>query len=126
LTKRILPIFYEEETFHAIPFVAKAGNRFLVVVDSQDGWKEIQTLLDHLGVDAGQYRIWRREPGTDPVGILSEADQEFSSGSHPYPVDPRRPRWLEELLAGLEEEGILPVGNLAPALQAVQDYLTFA
>ena len=39
-----------------------------------------------------------------------------------YPVNPNRPTWLQELLDRLAREGVLPVGELAPVLQATELY----
>jgi hypothetical protein len=120
--RKPLPIFRFPETFQAIPLVAKAGLPFLVLAASESDGDGVQALLDGLGVSPEQYRI--RRVGLEEVDLnsaLAQAQQEFSHYKT-YLVDPNQPHWLQDLLAGLEEEGVLPIGDLAPALQATDRY----
>jgi len=118
LTKGTLPVFLEG-TYHAIPVAAKSGRPFLVFTASQAGLEQVQKLLNAMGVKPEQYQIWVVE---NVLVGLGRAQQEFSSRFHLYPVNPQRPHWLQELLAGLEEQGAIPVGDLEPALQATERY----
>lgn len=121
-TKRLLPIFYALETFHAIPFVAKTGSPFLVIAASQAEEDGIRALLDDLKTSRDQYLIRRSDlEKMDRPASLAKVLQEFTH-DNTYPIDPSRPAWFEELLAQLQQKGIIPIGDLTPALQATERY----
>ncbi len=117
--RKFLPIFSRPSTFQAIPLVARAGLPFVVLAATELEEQAVQALLDASGVPRQQYvlrRVESREQG------LERAMSEFSARYATYPVNPDRPNWLQELLAGLEEIGVIPVGDLEPALQRTQEY----
>lgn len=106
-----------------IPIAAKAGP-VLILVGSQAGLEEVGALMGRLSIPSDGYQI--RVIGEEGVpGELARAKQEFSGQFHLYPVNPQRSDWLAQLLAGLEEQGQLPVGDLGLAIQATQDYFQF-
>jgi len=118
---RLLPVFYSTETFQGIPLVAKGRSPFLVIASSQAEEDAVLSLLDGLDIGRRQYRIWRRDlREQDLLGALAAVRKEFADYA-PYPVDPRED-WLKNLLAILQEEGMIPVGDLGPALQATERY----
>ncbi|MBI3333361.1 MAG: hypothetical protein HYZ93_04645 [Candidatus Omnitrophica bacterium] len=120
--KRLLPVFYARETFHAIPLVAKSGSPFLVIAGSQVEEDGVRALLGDLKISKDQYLIQRYDlEGLDRSAALAKALQEFAH-YRTYAVDPNRPAWLQDLLASLQEEGIMPIGDTAPALQATERY----
>lgn len=124
VTKQILPVFFERGTFSALPIAAKAGS-VLILVASQSGLEEVRTLLGRLAIPLDHYQIRMVDGEGQILDALVRAEQEFSGTYHVYPVDPRRPDWFRQLMAGLEEQGNLPVGDLEPAIQAAQDYFQF-
>ena len=78
--------------------------------------------MDEIGVGREQYLVWRLDiEGIAVAEALAKAQREFAH-YNTYPVDPNRPAWLQDLLARLEKEGIIPVGELTPALQATERY----
>ncbi len=118
---RLLPVFYSAETFQAIPLVAKAGSPFLVITSSQAEEDAVRSLLDGLRIGGEQYQIWRldlREQNLPEA--LAAVRKEFAHYAT-YPVDPKK-GWLKDLLAILQEEGVIPVDDLGPALQATERY----
>ena len=120
--KGILPIL-SPGTHSAVPVLAGMEEvPFVVLVDSRGGLEEVKALAQALSVPPSRYRVWLR--GVNPARILERAAGEFPD-THPYWVD-ARPGWLTNLLAGLEETGILPVGDIAPAIEASRRHLQSA
>lgn len=124
VTKRMLPVFYDQRTLPALPIAAKAGP-VLVFVTSQVGLEEVRFLLQRLAVPPAHYQIRMMQNAREIPRAFARAEQELSGQFHLYPVNPQRPDWLEQLLAGLEEQGHLPVGDLGPAMDAARDYFQF-
>ncbi len=122
VTKRLLPIFYEPETFHAIPLVAKGKLAFLVIATSDLEAEGVQVLLDDMEVSREQYQIQRPDlEGLSPFLALARAQEEFAH-YEVYPVDPNQLRWLQDLLDRLKQEGVVPLGDITPSLQATARY----
>jgi hypothetical protein len=112
-------------THQAAPLVAKAELPFVVFTDSQAGLEEVKTLLRNLSISPAQYQVWNLE-GRDPWATFQALEIENpSTRFHPVAI---RPHWLKELLAGLEEMGVLPVmeGDLDRAVGATQRYFQAA
>lgn len=124
VTKRMLPVFYAKETLSALAVAGKAGP-VLVLAASQAGAEEVRVFLERLAIPADRYQIWRVDGEDQLSAALARAEQQFSGRFHVYLVNPARADWLKELLAGLEEQGNLPVGDLGPAVQAAQEYFQF-
>ena len=57
----------------------------------------------------------------DLESAIAKAQQEFAHYDT-YPVNPKRSSWLQDLLNRLQKEGIIPVGDISPALQATERY----
>lgn len=127
VTGGILPVLNGKGTFSGIPFVARLARQPLIaLVDSQAGLEQVQILMESLSIDPNRYRIWRLDQGLSVSEALVRAQQEFP-GFHPYLVEDR-PHWLRDLLAGLEEMGILPVPvrEFERAVETTQGYFQAA
>ncbi len=119
----VMPVFYEANTFHAVPLVAQGGVPFLVIARSEEETRGLQGILDGMNVDRTQYQVWRLDVmGTDINSALAQADQRFSQYQS-YRVDSSRATWLNDLLTQLEEMGIIPIGDVLPLLLETREYL---
>jgi hypothetical protein len=120
----VLPVFYAQETWGAIPLAAKAGPILILAASSAER-AAVVDLMIRLSIPASYYEI-RMISGKEQVpAVLAQARRELSKRFEVYPVNPEQPGWLEELLSVLEEQGQLPVGDLGPAIEAAQDYFQF-
>ena len=113
----VVPIFDGRPTFSMIPPAALSGLRVVVLAASGLEEEGVRALLEELGVPPERYAIWR--------GLtLEEATrrvQDLFLGSRPLPVTPSA-TWVRDLLAGLEEAGVIPLGDLQPARRATEAY----
>ncbi len=119
----VMPVFYNANTFHAVPLVAQSGVPFLVIAPSEKEAQDVQGILDGMNVDRAQYQVWRLdEMGTDIGSALAQAESRFSQ-YQPYRVESSRPTWLNDLLTQLEEMGVIPIGDVMPLLLETREYL---
>lgn len=120
-SKRLFPIFYASETFSAIPLVAKAGLPFVAVVSSGLEEARVRALLNGLGIHPENYWIRQAGPAGDRAARLPAIREEFAGQYDVVLVEPGA-AWLQTLLAGLEEIGVLPLGGLDRALELTEQY----
>lgn len=119
--KRLFPIFYAPETFRVIPLVAKGGLPFVAIVGSDLEEARVRALLDGLGIHPENYWIRQAGPTGDRAAFLSAIHEEFAAQYEVLPVAPGE-AWLQTLLAGLEDVGVLPLGDLDRALEVTDRY----
>lgn len=111
------------ESSSAIPLVARGGLPFLVFTASGLEEGRIRAILDDLNVNPDQYQI-RPRNGMLFFEILAGLEQEFPNHTI-LSADSSQPNWLQGLLAGLEDAGVIPLDDLSPALRATKDYFQF-
>lgn len=122
-SRKRLVAFAGLESFSAIPLVARGRLPFLVFAESGLEEIRVRSILSDLNVDPDRYQI-RLKGGRDFPRILAGLEEEFP-GREILAVDSSQPNWFQELLAGLEEAGVIPLDDLTPASQATEYYFKF-
>lgn len=116
--KRLLPLFYDIGTFHVLPLIVRSKIAFVVVV-APDEEEMVRDLLNAVRAPETQYRLVVSQGKAE--GIV-KAQTEYAGNYRVHLVNKARRNWLGELLAGLEADGIIPVGEWEPALQTTERY----
>ena len=119
IQKPFLPIFYDLATFHLLPLVGKKKMFIVVVSPDEKDW--VEDLLTFNRVPEANYRIIVSK---DPVEGIREAQDQYAHQYRVHLVDKGRKRWSDELFAGLEEDGVIPVGDWQSALEITERYIS--
>jgi|GEM_PF-5062508 len=119
IQRPFLPVFYDIGTFHLLTMV---GRRKMFVVVVSPGEKEwVEDLLTFNHVPETRYRMIVSE---DEAAGIGQARNEYAHQYRMHLVDKSREGWSDELFAGLEEDGVIPVGEWKDALRVTERYIS--